>query len=312
MDSCERPKHTGGASRTRPTGTVVGAYRLGEKIAESGASLVYKAVDTRIGRTAALAFVHPDLTRDPAARSSFIRDARIASSIASPNICKIFGIDETDDGGLYLATAYEEGETLASRAARGPLGLDEAVGIAAQIAQGLSKAHARGIVHRGIEPASIFIARDGAAKIRDFALARLAADSRRARGAPPGEATRYLSLEQERGDEPDERDDIWSLCARWSRGLSSNRTPAPRRRVRTRGGKPLRLSGPAFLQSSRGYSRGRSARIPLSATRTPRISCWISSASPNRSPRGARGDARRAERERARPRPGGAGGEPSS
>jgi len=207
------PRYDGGASRMRPTGTIVGNYRLGEKIDEGGMGLVYRAVDTKIGRTVALKFLHPDLARDPKARGRFIQEARAASSLGHPNICTIFQIDETRDGETFLAMAYYEGETLQKRIARGPLALDEALDIAGQVAQGLSKAHARGLVHRDIKPANIFVTHDGLVKILDFGLAALAAEARLSTpGSHPG-TPRYMTPEQARGEETDERSDIWSLGA---------------------------------------------------------------------------------------------------
>ncbi len=212
MGPSDRPKYDGGASRLRPTGTIVGGYRLGEKIDERGAGLVYRAVDTKLGRTVALKFLHPDLTRDPKARGRFVQEARAASSLDHPNICTIFQIDETDDGEIFLAMAHYEGEMLSRRLARGPLPLEEAIDVAAQAAQGLSKAHARNIVHRDISPANIFITVDGLVKILDFGVAKLAGEAKPARGAAPA-ASRYASPEQARGGEEDERSDIWSLGA---------------------------------------------------------------------------------------------------
>ena len=207
------PKYDGGASRMRPTGTIVGNYRLGDKIDERGSGLVYRAVDTKLGRTVALKFLHPDLARDPKARGRFIQEARAASSLDHPNICTIFQIDETRDGETFLAMAYYEGETLQKRIARGPLGLDEALEIAGQVAQGLSKAHAKGIVHRGIKPANIFVTLDGLVKILDFGLAKLAGEAKLTNEGATLGTTRYMSPEQARGEETDERSDIWSLGA---------------------------------------------------------------------------------------------------
>jgi non-specific serine/threonine protein kinase len=207
------PKYDGGASRLRPTGTIVGNYRLGDKIDEGGMGLVYRAVDTKLGRTVALKFLHPDLMRDPKARGRFIQEARAASSLDHPNICTIFQIDETRDGETFLAMAYYEGETLAKRVARGPLKLDEALEIAGQVAQGLSKAHARGIVHRDIRPANVFITQDGLVKILDFGLGKLAGEARLTKAGTALGTARCMSPEQARGDEADERSDVWALGA---------------------------------------------------------------------------------------------------
>lgn len=205
------PTYDGGASRLRPTGTMIAHYRLIEKVDEGGMGLVHKAVDTKLGRTVALKFLQHELTLDPKARGRFIQEARAASALDHPNICTIFQIDETRDGETFLAMAFYEGETLKRRIERGPLRLDDALEIASQVALGLSKAHARGIVHRDIKPANVFLTNDGLVKILDFGLAKLVGESKLTKTGSTLGTARYMSPEQARGQEADERSDIWSL-----------------------------------------------------------------------------------------------------
>src|SRR5690606_15475607 len=100
-------------------------------------------------------------------------EARAASRLDHPNICEILEVSETDDGRLFLAMPYYEGETLAEQIQRGPLPVDQALGIARQAAAGLERAHAAGVVHRDIKPSNLLIAADGSLKILDFGVAKM-------------------------------------------------------------------------------------------------------------------------------------------
>ena len=172
---------------------------------------VYKAQDTRLKRLVALKLLPPELTRDKAAKQRFLQEAQAASALDHPNICTIHEIDETPDGQFYLVMAYYEGETLKEKIERGPLPIDEALDIAIQAGQGLSKAHDAGITHRDIKPANLMLTADGTAKILDFGLAKLAgAEDITQTGTTLGTVA-YMSPEQLRGEEVDPRSDIWSL-----------------------------------------------------------------------------------------------------
>ena len=192
-------------------GQTVSHYRIIEKLGEGGMGVVYKAEDTRLGRTVALKFLPSSLTSDPDAKERFVREARAASALDHPNICTIHEIDETDTGQLFICMSCYEGEVLKSRIARGRLPLDEAVDVADHIARGLAKAHSRGIVHRDVKPANVLITEDSEVKLLDFGLAKLADQTGVTKiGTTVGTAT-YVSPEQARGQEIDHRTDIWSL-----------------------------------------------------------------------------------------------------
>jgi len=192
-------------------GKTISHYRILEKLGEGGMGIVYKAEDTKLRRTVALKFLPPELTRDAEAKERFVHEAQAASALDHPNICTIHEIDETSDGQTFIAMACYEGESLRARIGRGPLKIDEALDIAAQIAQGLAKAHERNIVHRDIKPGNILITRDGLVKIVDFGLAKLSGRTKLTRaGATPGTAS-YMSPEQLRGGDIDPRSDIWAL-----------------------------------------------------------------------------------------------------
>jgi serine/threonine protein kinase/dienelactone hydrolase len=195
------------------TGTTVLHYRILERVGEGGMGVVYRAEDTRLKRSVALKFLPPDLTRDPEAKARFTQEAQAASSLQHINICTIHDINETEEGQLFICMDLYEGETLRERIERGPLPVEEGMGIAVQIAQGLARAHEKGIVHRDVKPANIFVSNDGIIRILDFGLAKLSGQSRITReGSTLGTAA-YMSPEQARGDEVDQRADIWALGA---------------------------------------------------------------------------------------------------
>src|SRR5438046_8586746 len=142
-------------------GQTVSHYRIVEHLGGGGMGIVYKAVDTRLNRFVALKFLSASLTKDTDAKERFVHEAQAASALDHPNICSIHEIDETPDRELFLTMAYYEGETLKHRIERGPLPVDEAVDIAIQVAQALSRAHASGIVHRDIQPANLLLPKGG-------------------------------------------------------------------------------------------------------------------------------------------------------
>ena len=192
-------------------GKTISHYRIIEKLGEGGMGVVYKAEDTKLRRVVALKFLPPELTRDAEAKTRFVQEAQAASALDHPNICTIHEIDETKEGQTFIAMACYEGESLRARIERGPLALPEALDIAVQIAQGLAEAHGRKIVHRDIKPANLLITKDGLVKIVDFGLAKLGGRAELTRtGATPGTVS-YMSPEQLRGDDVDQRSDIWAL-----------------------------------------------------------------------------------------------------
>jgi serine/threonine protein kinase/Tfp pilus assembly protein PilF len=192
-------------------GKTISHYKILEKLGEGGMGVVYKAEDTKLHRFVALKFLPPDLTRDPEAKARFIQEAQAASALDHPNICNIHEIDETAEGQLFIVMACYEGETLKHRIARAQLGIEEAIGIAAQIGEGLAKAHAAGIVHRDMKPANVMITNDGVAKILDFGLAKLAGRAQHMRTGTTLGTVAYMSPEQARGAHVDHRTDIWSF-----------------------------------------------------------------------------------------------------
>jgi len=192
-------------------GRTVSHYRILEHLGGGGMGIVYKARDLKLDRPVALKFLPPHFGADPEEKARFVHEARAASSLDHNNICNVHEIDETPDGQIFIVMAYYEGETLKKKIERGPMEIDEAVEIAAQVTQGLVKAHEHDIVHRDIKPANIVVTTDGVAKIVDFGLAKLGGQTRLTRtGTTLGTAV-YMSPEQTRGNPLDRRSDIWSL-----------------------------------------------------------------------------------------------------
>jgi serine/threonine protein kinase/tetratricopeptide (TPR) repeat protein len=186
---------------------------------------VYRAKDTRLGRDVAIKVMSEALGGDASLLERFEREAKLAGSLNHPNVVALYDVG-LQDGKPYFVTELLEGETLRERLANGPVPMSKALDWAAQMAQGLAAAHARGIVHRDLKPENIFLTRDGHLKLLDFGIAKLVES---AGGAPHGLLDRtvaspnstdtgmvlgtpgYMSPEQVRGDTVDARTDFFSL-----------------------------------------------------------------------------------------------------
>jgi pSer/pThr/pTyr-binding forkhead associated (FHA) protein/anti-anti-sigma regulatory factor len=191
-------------------GTTVAGYRILRPLGEGGMGVVYLAEDERLQRPAALKFLRPELVLDESAKTRFIREARAGAALDHPNICPLYGIEETADGGLFLAMRFYDGETLKHRLGHGDMPLELSLDIAIQMADGLAHAHQAGIVHRDVKPGNVLLT-NGIVKILDFGIAKVRNhEPLTTRGSALGTAS-YMSPEQQKGDDVDHRTDIWSL-----------------------------------------------------------------------------------------------------
>jgi tetratricopeptide (TPR) repeat protein len=200
------------ATRTLEKGTIVAdKYRIVEKLGEGGMGIVYKALDMTLSRDVALKFLPPEYTRDEDAQERFIREAKAASALDHPNICTIHEINKTEDEQVFIVMAYYEGQSLKGKIKRGPMKQRDVIDIALQVAQGISAAHKKGIIHRDIKPTNIMITSEDSAKILDFGIAKLSGQEGLTRPLSTVGTVSYMSPEQAKGKDVDVRTDIWSL-----------------------------------------------------------------------------------------------------
>jgi len=154
-----------------PHGARLGPYEIVAALGAGGMGEVYKARDTRLGRTVAIKILPPAAADDGQRRERFRREARAISSLSHPHICTLHDIGE-DRSVEFLVMEYLAGETLAHRLLRGALPLDDVLRLAAQIADALDAAHRQGVVHRDLKPSNVMLTGSGA-KVLDFGVAKL-------------------------------------------------------------------------------------------------------------------------------------------
>jgi Tol biopolymer transport system component len=204
-------------------GTRLGAYEITGPLGAGGMGEVYRARDTQLGRDVAIKVLPASFTSDANRVARFEQEAKTLAALNHPNIAHIYGL-ERGEGTTGLVMEVVEGPTLAERIEQGRVPVDEALGIATQIADALEAAHERGIVHRDLKPANIKLKPDGMVKVLDFGIAK-ALDTRAISGAPPpalmtpaetqagmvlGTAA-YMSPEQAKGKPVDQRTDVWAF-----------------------------------------------------------------------------------------------------
>jgi TolB-like protein/tetratricopeptide (TPR) repeat protein len=198
-------------------GDRLGSYEILSPLGAGGMGEVYKARDTRLGRTVALKLLPQELASDPVSRRRLLQEAQAASSLNHPNIVVIYDIS-SHEGRDFLVMEYVSGKTLKDLIPPGGLPFDQLAGLGSQVALALGAAHAAGVVHRDVKPANIIITGNREAKVLDFGIARIS------RGMSQGDTVTnltdaghvigtvaYMSPEQVRGGEADFHSDIYSL-----------------------------------------------------------------------------------------------------
>jgi len=203
-------------------GRAISHYSITDKLGEGGMGVVYRARDLTLDRDVALKFLTmQSLEQDPQAREKVLREARTISALNHPNICTIYEVGE-EDGQPYLAMEYVEGHSLTQEILTGPLTPDMVVRYGTQLADALAHAHERGIVHRDLKSGNVWVTPSGRLKLLDFGLSQRLVeqnasedttkfdggwdDQHSVTGTLP-----YMAPELLRGQEADQRSDVWAL-----------------------------------------------------------------------------------------------------
>jgi eukaryotic-like serine/threonine-protein kinase len=209
------------------TGARLGPYEILSATGAGGMGEVYKARDTRLDRTVAIKVLPPDVSADPDRRARFQREAKTIAGLNHPHICTLYDVGE-HDGATYLVMEHITGETLAQRLRKGPLPLEQALTVAAEIADALAVAHRQGVIHRDLKPGNVMLTKTGA-KLLDFGLAKLTRHAEQlaaaglastptrtapltSEGAIVG-TLQYMAPEQVEGKPADARTDLWAFGA---------------------------------------------------------------------------------------------------
>lgn len=206
-------------------------YEIVAPIGEGGMGVVYRAVDTRLGRPVAVKLLHRQDTTHAESRKRFVQEARAASALNHPHIITIYDIGQ-DHGADFIAMEYVAGRPLAHLIGEAKLRLGDALKYAVQIADALAAAHAVGILHRDLKPANIMVSDKGSIKVLDFGLAKLtessdfrAIDDGVTTGTAPAAGqlhtekgtilgtAAYMAPEQAEGNPADARSDVFSFGA---------------------------------------------------------------------------------------------------
>jgi len=198
-------------------------YRILSKLGEGGMGEVYLAQDPRLGRQVAIKLLPASYQYDPDRRARFLKEARAASALRSPNIAAIYDIGE-HDGAMFIVMEYVEGEVLSRRIKQASLSIREVMRIATEVSDALDEAHTLGIVHRDIKSSNLIVSQRGMVKMLDFGLAKVidpgaptdssdltaALGQQTAYGTVMGTVS-YMSPEQALGQRLDQRTDVFSL-----------------------------------------------------------------------------------------------------
>ena len=194
-------------------GRTISHYKILDKLGEGGMGVVYKAQDTKLDRIVALKFLSKQLLCDEDARTRFVHEAKAASALNHPNITTIYEIDEAE-GECFICMEYIDGRSLKELIKEKEIegwNIGKIIDVGIQIAEGLSKAHQKGIVHRDIKSDNIMLTDEGVVKIMDFGLAKLKGATKVTKTGTTLGTMQYMSPEQAQGMEVDQRSDIFSF-----------------------------------------------------------------------------------------------------
>ncbi len=191
-------------------GKTVSHYKILEKLGEGGMGVVYKAKDVQLQRMVALKFLPPHVASNLEEKARFIQEAQAASALNHPNICTIYGIEDSPEG-LFIAMEYIEGRTLERMTEKEPPSIKKTLDIAIQGCEGLAAAHKKDIIHRDIKSENLMITNEGLVKIMDFGIAKLKGATKLTSSDSTLGTVAYMSPEQAAGEEVDQRSDIFSF-----------------------------------------------------------------------------------------------------
>ncbi len=191
----------------------IGQYQITERLATGGAGEVYAEIDTKVGREVAIKFLRPEAASDPGYVERFLAEAKSLGRLNHPNIATLYALPQEDDH-VCMIMELVRGRTVEQliQDRRCPLWIRESLAIVAPVADGLSYAHEQGVIHRDIKPSNLMITESGRVKIMDFGIARVRGSDRMTRVGSAVGTPLYMSPEQCRGLEGDERSDIYSLA----------------------------------------------------------------------------------------------------
>src|SRR5277367_2182912 len=192
-------------------GDLLRDYEILGHIGAGGMGVVLQARDLKLNRIVALKFLPPNLYGGEADKQGLLKEARAISALDHPNICTIYGLEEREDGRIFMVMAFYDGGTLVGKIANGPVPVREAVELLTGIASGLAAAHAHNVVHRDIKPSNILLTRQNVVKIVDFGLSKAISSDSETKSLTISGTAAYMAPEQLRGEAVDQRVDIWAI-----------------------------------------------------------------------------------------------------
>lgn len=200
-------------------GKSISHYLIEAELGRGGMGIVYRGQDTKLGRTVAIKVLPAGALASEDDRARFDREAKAAAALNHPNIAIVYEVDQATPSDAphgtqpssFIAMEYIEGESLEAKVKSGPLGIEDALRIAIEIASGLEAAHEKNIVHRDIKSANVMLTKKRVAKILDFGLAQTAQSTKLTQLGSTLGTVAFMSPEQARGEQVDLRTDIWAL-----------------------------------------------------------------------------------------------------